>query len=44
MGVGTTATAAKLEGRNYVGSELNKEFIDRANRRIKNTSRQEELF
>ena len=44
MGVGTTATAAKLEGRNYIGSELNKEFIDRANRRIKNTSRQEELF
>ena len=34
MGVGTTATAAKMEGRNYIGFELNKEFIKRAEKRI----------
>ena len=43
MGVGTTATAAKLEDRNYIGFELNQEFIDRANARVKNASKQLEL-
>ena len=43
MGVGTTATAAKLEDRNYIGFELNQEYIDRANSRIKNASKQLEL-
>ena len=43
MGVGTTATAAKLEDRNYIGFELNQEYIDRANNRIKNASKQLEL-
>jgi len=37
MGVGTTATAAKMEGRNYIGFELNKEFIKRAEKRIDNS-------
>jgi len=43
MGVGTTAVAAQLEDRNYIGFELNQEYIDRANNRIKNASKQLEL-
>lgn len=34
MGSGTTAVAAKLTNRNYVGFELNPEFVDVANKRL----------
>ena len=34
MGAGTTGMVAKKHGRNYVGIELNKEYIDIANKRI----------
>lgn len=44
MGVGTTATAAKIEGRNYIGFELNKEFIKKANKRIKKSVKELKLF
>ena len=43
MGVGTTAVAANLEDRHYIGFDLNQEYIDRANNRIKNASKQLEL-
>ena len=43
MGVGTTAVAANLEDRNYIGFELSQEYINRANNRIKNASKQLEL-
>tara|TARA_B100001029_G_scaffold39706_1_gene30797 strand:+ start:160 stop:936 length:777 start_codon:yes stop_codon:yes gene_type:complete len=35
MGSGTTANVAKKLGRNYVGYETNKEYIDIANKRLK---------
>ena len=34
MGSGTTANVAKKLGRNYVGYETNKEYIDIANKRL----------
>ena len=34
MGTGTTAVVAKKLGRNYVGYETNKEYIDIANKRL----------
>ena len=43
MGVGTTAVAANLEDRHYIGFDLNQEYIDRANHRLKNASKQLEL-
>lgn len=36
MGSGTTAIAAKCLGRNYIGFELNKEYVDIANKRLSN--------
>jgi len=38
MGAGTTAVAAKQLGRNYLGFELNSEYIEIANNRLKETS------
>ncbi len=34
MGAGTTAVVAKKLGRNYIGIELNKNYIDMANKRL----------
>lgn len=34
MGAGTTALTAKIHGRDYIGSELNQEYIDLANARL----------
>lgn len=34
IGVGTTAIACKLTGRNYIGFEINQEYIDLANNRL----------
>lgn len=36
MGSGTTAIAAKELGRNYIGFELNEEYINLANERLNN--------
>ena len=43
-GSGTTCLAAALEGRHYIGFELNKEYYDRAVKRIKEETRQLSLF
>ena len=40
MGSGTTALACKRNNRNYIGSEISKEYCDIANERLK----QEYLF
>lgn len=37
MGSGTTAVAAKRLGRNYLGCEINQDYIDLAEERLKNT-------
>jgi len=34
MGSGTTAVVVKKPGRNYVGIEINKSYVDIANKRI----------
>jgi DNA modification methylase len=34
MGIGTTATVAKALGRDYIGIELNDEYINIAERRL----------
>jgi site-specific DNA-methyltransferase (adenine-specific) len=44
MGSGTTAVVAKLNRRNYIGTELNPEYIKMAENRINNTSVAIELF
>ena len=44
MGSGTTAVAALDAGRNYIGAEIAKEYVDIANERIKNHTTQTELF
>lgn len=44
MGSGTTAVMAKKLHRDYVGLELNPEYIKMANKRIKNATAQGELF
>ena len=38
MGSGTTAIAAKLSGRKYIGIEINKEYIEIAKQRLKSIS------
>ena len=44
MGTGTTAVAAILEKRKFIGSEISKEYVDLANKRLKVYLNQTELF
>lgn len=44
MGSGTTAIASIKEKRNYLGSEISKNYFDSANKRISNHTAQQELF
>jgi DNA modification methylase len=44
MGSGTTAVAAHSLKRNWIGSELNKEYVDIANKRLEPYLSQQELF
>ena len=44
MGSGTTAIACMKEKRNYIGSELNKEYYELATKRIENAKLQTSLF
>ena len=44
MGSGTTAIACMQSGRKYIGFELNKEYYDRAVKRIKDVQAQPTLF
>ncbi len=44
MGAGTVAVVAKKLGRHWLGSELNPEYIEMANKRIAQTTRQLKLF
>lgn len=44
IGSGTTAIAAIREGRHFIGFETNKEYFDKAVRRIKDEQRQLTLF
>lgn len=44
MGSGTTAEACIIEKRNYIGSELNKEYFDLAQKRINNKIAKPELW
>ena len=44
MGSGTTAIAAIKNNRNFVGYEINKEYINLANNRILNLKINEEKF
>jgi DNA modification methylase len=44
MGSGTTAIAAIVEKRHFIGCELNKEYFDKAVKRIDREQRQLKLF
>ena len=44
MGSGTVAVVAKRLGRNWIGIELNPEYIEMAYRRLDKTVYQPELF
>ncbi len=44
MGSGTTAKMALLNNRNYIGSEISKEYCDIAERRIEQYKTQQKLF
>ena len=44
MGTGTTALACVLEKRNYIGSEISKEYCDIANTRIEPEKNQTKIF
>lgn len=44
MGSGTTAVACIKEGRNYIGSEINPDYVSISNKRIKNTISAQEIF
>jgi len=44
MGSGTTAIAALQLGRKYIGFEISQEYVDIANKRIKNETNQLSLF
>lgn len=37
MGSGTTAVAAKLAGRHYIGFEIDPKYCEIANERVRNT-------
>lgn len=41
MGSGTTAVACKETGRHYIGFEINKEYVDIANDRLKGITKQD---
>ena len=42
MGSGTNAVASKILGVNYLGAELNPEYVEMANRRIAEVNKIEE--
>lgn len=44
MGTGTTAIASVLQKRNFIGSEITKEYVDLANKRISPYLSQQTLF
>lgn len=44
MGSGTTALMSTKMGRNYIGSEISQDYVDMANKRIKEETRQLTLF
>lgn len=44
MGSGTTGIACVEMKRNYIGFEINKDYIDVANKRINLNTKQKELF
>lgn len=44
IGTGTTAIAAYLQNRNYIGSEITQEYVDLANKRLKPYLDQQTLF
>lgn len=44
IGKGTTAIVAKKQGKNFIGIELNPEYVEMANRGLANTYYQEELI
>lgn len=44
MGTGTTAISAILQKRNFIGSEITKEYVDLANKRLKPYLDQQTLF
>ena len=43
-GSGTTAIACEIEKRNFIGSELNKQYFDKAEKRYQNFIIQQTLF
>lgn len=44
IGSGTTAVAAKLAGKNFIGIDINKEYVGLAKKRLSRISRQEKLL
>jgi len=44
IGSGTTAVAALMEKRHFIGFELNKEYFDKAQKRIDEVKRNPTLF
>jgi len=44
IGSGTTAVACKQLNRNFIGIEINPDYVEIANRRLANTYRQMELI
>jgi|TARA_R100001530_G_scaffold30553_2_gene24031 site-specific DNA-methyltransferase (adenine-specific) len=44
MGSGTTAIASIRSGKEWIGCEINQEFVDTANKRIKDETKQVNLF
>jgi len=44
MGSGTTAKIAMLNKRNYIGSEISKDYTDLANKRLEQYNKQTNLF
>lgn len=42
MGIGTTAIAAKKNGRNFIGCDINKEYVNIAKKRLNEISLQDE--
>ena len=43
-GSGTTCKMAKLNNRNYIGIDISKEYVDIANKRLEQISKQEEIL